>query len=113
VSPAEKPIGSSVVKRPAFASICYGLRFIRRVDATAGLFSQGEHPRSFQLNLGFQGGQRKFHEWLAQRMKNKRLWFNDRKSVVGMSNISRRLQKTAKVKPLKLPKAMLGVVKTL
>jgi hypothetical protein len=32
--------------------------------------------------------------------------------VVGMSNINLLLQKKAKVKPLKLPKAKLGVVKT-
>ena len=32
-------------------------------------------------------------------------------TVVGMSNINPLLQKNAKVKPLKLPKAKLGVVK--
>ena len=34
---------------------------------------------------------------------------NDKNAVVGMSNINPLLQKKAKVKPLKLPKAKLGV----
>ena len=50
-----------------------------------------------------------FHEWLADRMKNEGLWLNDKNAVVGMSNINPLLQKKAKVKPLKLPKAKLGV----
>jgi hypothetical protein len=50
-----------------------------------------------------------FHEWLAERMKNEGLWLNDKNAVVGMSNINPLLQKKAKVKPLKLPKAKLGV----
>ena len=55
-----------------------------------------------------------FHEWLAERTtKNEGLWLNDKNAVVGMSNINPLLQKKAKVKPLKLPKAKLGVVKTL
>ncbi|MFN7804679.1 MAG: hypothetical protein ACK5TO_11720 [Planctomycetaceae bacterium] len=50
-----------------------------------------------------------FQEWLAIR---EGLWLNDKNAVIGMSNINPLLQKKAKVKPLKLPKAMLGVVKT-
>ncbi|MBS0261987.1 MAG: hypothetical protein JSS02_08515 [Planctomycetes bacterium] len=53
-----------------------------------------------------------FHEWLAERTaKNEGLWLNDKNAVVGMSNINPLLQKKAKVKPLKLPKAkpVLGV----
>jgi len=50
-----------------------------------------------------------FHEWLAERTKNKELWLNDKNAVVGMSNINPLLLKKAKVKPLKLPKAKLGV----
>jgi hypothetical protein len=51
-----------------------------------------------------------FHEWLAERTKkNEGLWLNDKNAVVGMSNINPLLQKKAKVKPLKLPKAKLGV----
>jgi hypothetical protein len=51
-----------------------------------------------------------FHEWLAERMaKNEGLWLNDKNAVIGMSNINPLLQKKAKVKPLKLPKAKLGV----
>jgi hypothetical protein len=51
-----------------------------------------------------------FHEWLAERMaKNEGLWLNDKNAVVGLSNINPLLQKKAKVKPLKLPKAKLGV----
>ena len=50
-----------------------------------------------------------FHEWLADRMKNEGLWLNDKNAMVGMSNINPLLQKKAKVKPLKLPKAKLGV----
>ena len=38
-----------------------------------------------------------------------RMWLNDKNAVVGMSNINPLLQKKAKVKPLKLPKAKLGV----
>ena len=53
-----------------------------------------------------------FHEWLTDRTKNEGLWLNDKNAVVGMSNINPLLQKAAKVKPLKLPKAKLGVVKT-
>ena len=47
-------------------------------------------------------------------MMTKGLWLNDKNAVVGMSNINPLLQKKAKVKPLKLPKArpVLGVVKT-
>ena len=37
------------------------------------------------------------------------MWLNDQNAVVGMSNINPLLQKRAKVKPLKLPKAKLGV----
>ena len=56
-----------------------------------------------------------FHEWLAERTKkNEGLWLNDKNAVVGMSNINPLLHKKAKVKPLKLPIAKLGVdVKTL
>jgi hypothetical protein len=51
-----------------------------------------------------------FHEWLAERMaKNEGLWLNDKNAVIGMSNINPLLQKKAKVKPLKLPKAKPGV----
>jgi len=50
-----------------------------------------------------------FHEWLAQGVKNEGLWLNDRNAVVGVSNINPRLLKKAKVKPLKLPKAMLVI----
>jgi hypothetical protein len=51
-----------------------------------------------------------FHEWLAGRIaKNEGLWLNDKNAVVGLSNINPLLQKKAKVKPLKLPKAKLGV----
>ena len=47
-----------------------------------------------------------FHEWLAERVaKNEGLWLNDKNAVIGMSNINPLLQKRAKVKPLKLPKA--------
>lgn len=53
-----------------------------------------------------------FHEWLAERTTNEGLWLNDKNAVVGMSNINPLLQKKAKVKPLKLPKVKLGVVKT-
>ncbi len=49
-------------------------------------------------------------EWLTvRRTKDERLWLNDKNDVVGMSNINPLLQKKAKVKPLKLPKAKLGV----
>ena len=48
------------------------------------------------------------HQWLAMR---EGLWRNDKNTVVGMSNINPLLQKKAKVKPLKLPKAKLGVAK--
>gem|GEM_PF-3773808 len=59
-------------------------------------------------------GMKTFHEWLAERTtKNEGLWLNDKNAVVGMSNINPLLQEKAKVKPLKLPKAKLGVVKTL
>lgn len=54
-------------------------------------------------------GMKTFHEWLAERMKNEGLWLNDKNAVVGMSNMNPLLQKKAKVKPLKLPKAKLGV----
>ena len=57
-------------------------------------------------------GMKTFHEWLADRTKNEGLWLNDRNAVVGMSNINPLLQKKVKFKPLKLPKAKLGVVKT-
>ena len=50
-----------------------------------------------------------FQEWLAERTKNEGLWLNDKNAVVGMSNMNPLLQKKAKVKPLKLPKAKLGV----
>jgi hypothetical protein len=50
-----------------------------------------------------------FHEWLTDRTKNEGLWHNDKNAVVGMSNINPLLQKKAKVKPLKLPKAKLGI----
>jgi hypothetical protein len=53
-----------------------------------------------------------FHEWLAERTTNEALWLNDKNAVVGMSNINPLLHKKAKVKPLKLPKANLGVVNT-
>lgn len=52
------------------------------------------------------------HEWLADRTKSEGLWLNDKNAVVGMSNINPLLQKKAKVKPSKLTKAKLGVVKT-
>ena len=42
-------------------------------------------------------------------MMTKGLWLNDKNAVVGMSNINPLLQKKAKVKPLKLPKAKLGL----
>ena len=54
-------------------------------------------------------GMKTFHEWLAERTKNEGLWLNDKNAVVGMSNINPLLQKKAKVKPLKLPKAKLCV----
>ena len=52
---------------------------------------------------------KKFDEWLAERTKYEGVWLNDKNAVVGMSNINPLLQKKAKVKPLKLPKAKLGV----
>jgi hypothetical protein len=55
-------------------------------------------------------GMKTFHEWLTDRTaKNEGLWLNDKSAVVGLSNINPLLQKKAKVKPLKLPKATLGV----
>ena len=54
-------------------------------------------------------GMKTFHEWLAGRTKNEGLWLNDKNAVVGLSNINPLLQKKVKVKPLKLPKAKLGV----
>ncbi|WP_406700731.1 hypothetical protein V5E97_18230 [Singulisphaera sp. Ch08] len=47
-----------------------------------------------------------FYECLAMR---EGLWLNDKNAVIGMSNINPLMQKKAKVKPLKLPKAKLGV----
>ena len=54
-------------------------------------------------------GMKTFHEWLAERPKNEGFWLNDKNAVVGMSTVYPLLQKKAKVKPLKLPKAKLSV----
>jgi hypothetical protein len=52
----------------------------------------------------------KFREWLTNLMKNELLWLNDKNALVGMSNINRLSQNKAKLEPMTLPKAKLGVI---
>jgi len=63
------------------------------------------HRPPYRLDQDFRWQTKEFYEWLAQRVKNDGLWLNDKNAVVGVSYITPRMQKKAKVKPLKLPKA--------
>ncbi len=74
----------------------------RAVESRSRTGERSESPAG-----AIDAGMKTFHEWLAGRTKNEGLWLNDKNAVVGMSNINPLLQKKAKVKPLKLPKAKL------
>lgn len=95
--------GGRPLSRDGYAPASFLVRRLRKSNARTG--ERQELPAG-----AIDTAMKTFHDWLAERMaKNEGLWLNDKNAVVGISNINPLLQKKAKVKPLKLPKAKLGV----